>query len=307
MQPKYFINNTNFPQGFITPDDSWNNRWRSGLNSLLGWSATLPGSGNGAKSLGQELESSAAFANCQVTRVFKYVCLRAPSNCGRHARQITSMIASFQSNNYSLRQVFAEAAAYCMGRLIMNVHTHHSGLAGSGARGVAGPQRLRRRGRADHGQRRPPRRPARPTPTPDPRPATADVQAFQVNFWNNMRGQNRCGQCHNATSPAQMPNFARSDDVNLAYAQANTVVNLAAALDLADRHQGERRPQLLARGSERLRRDLDHLDQQLGRRRRSAASGTQVQLQAPPVQTVGQSMNFPAVAGRLRRPPSIRC
>src|SRR5208337_2492888 len=60
-----------------------------------------------------------------------------------------------------------------------------------------------------------------------PAPATADVQAFEVNFWNNVRGQNRCGQCHNATTPAQMPNFARSDNVNLAYAQANTVVNLA--------------------------------------------------------------------------------
>src|ERR1700681_3533250 len=59
-----------------------------------------------------------------------------------------------------------------------------------------------------------------------PAPATADVQAFSVNFWANVRVQNRCGQCHNATSPAQMPNFARSDDVNLAYAQANTVVNL---------------------------------------------------------------------------------
>src|ERR1700691_6382943 len=61
-----------------------------------------------------------------------------------------------------------------------------------------------------------------------PAPATADVQAFEVNFWANVRVQNRCGQCHNATSPAQMPNFARSDDVNLAYAQANTVVNLAS-------------------------------------------------------------------------------
>src|SRR5271169_7210782 len=59
-----------------------------------------------------------------------------------------------------------------------------------------------------------------------PAPATADVQAFEVNFWNNVRSQNRCGQCHNATTPAQMPNFARSDNVNLAYAQANTVVNL---------------------------------------------------------------------------------
>ena len=60
-----------------------------------------------------------------------------------------------------------------------------------------------------------------------PPAATADVTAFQINFWNNVRTQNRCGQCHNATTPAQMPNFARSDDVNLAYAQANTVVNLA--------------------------------------------------------------------------------
>ena len=61
-----------------------------------------------------------------------------------------------------------------------------------------------------------------------PAPATADVQAFEINLGNNIRGQNRCGQCHNATTPAQMPNFARSDNVNLAYAQANTVVNLAS-------------------------------------------------------------------------------
>jgi hypothetical protein len=113
-QPKYHINNTNFPQGFNTPDDSWNNRWRTGPNEILGWSASLTGSGNGAKSLGQELESSAAFSSCQVTRVFKDVCLRAPSST-TDATQISSMIASFQAHNYSLRQPFAEAAAYCMG------------------------------------------------------------------------------------------------------------------------------------------------------------------------------------------------
>ncbi len=99
-----------------------------------------------------------------------------------------------------------------------------------------------------------------------PAPATADVQAFAVNFWANVRVQNRCGQCHNATSPAQMPNFARSDDVNLAYAQANTVVNLQQPSDFADRDQGQRRAQLLAGRSQRLRRHLDDLDQQLGRR-----------------------------------------
>jgi hypothetical protein len=113
VQPKYSINATNFPQGFATPDDSWNNRWRTGPNEILGWSAALTGSGQGAKSLGQELENSTAFASCQVTRVFKDVCLRAPSSAS-DVTQVTSMIKTFQGN-YSLRQVFAESAAYCMG------------------------------------------------------------------------------------------------------------------------------------------------------------------------------------------------
>ncbi len=113
VQPKYHINNTNFPQGFNTPDDSWNNRWRTGPNEILGW-APGGGSGNGAKSLGQELESSAAFVSCQVTRVFKDVCLRAP-NSAADFTQVSSMIASFQAHQYKLRQPFAEAAAYCEG------------------------------------------------------------------------------------------------------------------------------------------------------------------------------------------------
>ena len=114
VQPKYFINNTNFPQGYVTPNDHWDNRWRSGVNSLLGWDPNQTGSGQGAKSLGQELGGSQAFASCQVTRVFKYVCFRAPSN-GADRTQVASMIASFKSSNYSLRQVFADAAVYCMG------------------------------------------------------------------------------------------------------------------------------------------------------------------------------------------------
>ena len=116
VQPKYFINNTNFPQGYVTPDDHWNNRFRSGVNAQLGWNATLnpTGGGSGAKSLGQELENSAAFANCQVTRVFKYVCFRAPSSAA-DTGQVSTMVAAFKANNYSLRQVFADAAVYCMG------------------------------------------------------------------------------------------------------------------------------------------------------------------------------------------------
>src|SRR5882724_6512639 len=112
VQPKYFINKTNFPQGYSTPDDGWTNRWHTGPNEILGWRG--PGSGNGAKSLGQELENSAAFDSCQVARVFKYVCLRAPNNTNDF-NQINSMISSFQAHQYKLRQPFAEAAAYCMG------------------------------------------------------------------------------------------------------------------------------------------------------------------------------------------------
>ncbi len=111
VQPKYFINNNNFPQGFVTPDDSWANRMRGGVNSLLGWDPKQSGSGNGAKSLGMELEGSDAFANCQVSRVFKYVCFRAPSNAADRS-QVATMISTFKSG-YSLRQVFADAAVYC--------------------------------------------------------------------------------------------------------------------------------------------------------------------------------------------------
>jgi hypothetical protein len=57
-----------------------------------------------------------------------------------------------------------------------------------------------------------------------PAPSTADVQSFRINLWENIKANNRCGGCHNATG--QTPRFARNDDVNLAYADANGVVNL---------------------------------------------------------------------------------
>jgi hypothetical protein len=114
VQPKYFINSTNFPFGFVTPDDSWSNRWRSGVNASFGWSPTLPGSGNGAKSLGQEIESSTGFAQCQVTKVFQTVCFRAPQSSADMAT-VAAITQSFQSGGYKLKQVFQLAAAACPG------------------------------------------------------------------------------------------------------------------------------------------------------------------------------------------------
>jgi hypothetical protein len=56
-----------------------------------------------------------------------------------------------------------------------------------------------------------------------PVPANADVQAFKLNLWENIRVADRCGGCHKAGG--QSPQFARSDDVNLAYQAANPLVN----------------------------------------------------------------------------------
>jgi hypothetical protein len=115
VQAKYTINSNNFTFGFVTPDDSWSNRWRAGSNAALGWATTLPGSGNGAKSLGQELESADAFAQCQVVKVFTAVCFRAPTDAADMAT-VSTIKASFIAGGYKLKQVFQQSAAACPGQ-----------------------------------------------------------------------------------------------------------------------------------------------------------------------------------------------
>lgn len=114
VQSKYFNNDTNFEPGFRTTDDSWMNYWREGQNQFLGWDNTLPGAGNGAKSMGQELANSDAFASCQVKKVFKAVCLREPEDAADRF-QIGQMVTSLKAG-YRMKQTFAEAAVYCMGQ-----------------------------------------------------------------------------------------------------------------------------------------------------------------------------------------------
>lgn len=114
VQPKYHINSNTFKYGYVTPDDRWDNYWRSGQNALLGWDGNLPGSGNGAKSLGTELANSEAFARCQVKKVFRTVCLREPGNSADRA-QLDMITADFKADNYNMKTAFAAAAVYCMG------------------------------------------------------------------------------------------------------------------------------------------------------------------------------------------------
>ena len=113
VQPKYFNNDETFADGFVTPDDSWNNHWRQGQNALIGWSS-------GAAGLGQRRKVARAGARGH-TRV------RAvpghESVQGRvlaRARRCDRPRAGRRDDDelqrrLRLRPVFAESAKYCMG------------------------------------------------------------------------------------------------------------------------------------------------------------------------------------------------
>jgi len=114
VQAKYSNNNANFPPGYETPDDHWDNYWRKGQNAYLGFDGSLPGAGDGAKSLGEELGNSHAFASCQVEKTFRAVCLRSPEDDADRLK-VDEIIATFRGTGYRMKQVFADTAVHCMG------------------------------------------------------------------------------------------------------------------------------------------------------------------------------------------------
>jgi hypothetical protein len=125
-----------------------------------------------------------------------------------------------------------------------------------------------------------------------PAPATADVQAFKVNLWQNINSANRCGNCHKAGG--QSPMFARPDDVNLAYNDALGVVNLAQpdqsrmVLKVAGGHN-------CWLSSPTACADIltTWIKAWAGG---TTAGATQIQLVPPPLKDVGSTRTFPAHA-----------
>jgi hypothetical protein len=134
------------------------------------------------------------------------------------------------------------------------------------------------------------------TVTPDvptytgPAASNADVQAFRISLWENIKGNNRCGSCHGVGG--QTPTFARNDDVNLAYQAANSVVNLAQpdqsrmVIKVASGHNC-----WLASASACGDTLTVWIRNWAGA---NATGGTQIQLQAPTIKEVGGSKSFPA-------------
>jgi concanavalin A-like lectin/glucanase superfamily protein len=121
-----------------------------------------------------------------------------------------------------------------------------------------------------------------------PPAATADVTAFQINLWQNIRVQNRCGGCHH--EGGQSPMFARSDDVNAAYQAALPLINVTnpsqstMVLKVGGGHNC-----WVADPNACAQTLLTWINNWLGG---GAASATQITLVAPPVQTVGGSKTF---------------
>jgi len=123
-----------------------------------------------------------------------------------------------------------------------------------------------------------------------PAAGNADIQAFKVNLWEQVRQPNRCGGCHH--EGGQSPMFARSDDVNLAYQAAAPLVNLTQpdqselVLKVGGGHNcWVADPQSCADTM------LTWIKAWIGA---GSASATGIQLTAPPAVTVGSGKQFPA-------------
>jgi hypothetical protein len=77
--------------------------------------------------MGMELANSYAFAQCQVRKVFKAVCLKEPAELINSSTtpptvlstadedEVAAMTDNFRASGYNLKQVFAETADYCKG------------------------------------------------------------------------------------------------------------------------------------------------------------------------------------------------
>jgi hypothetical protein len=130
-----------------------------------------------------------------------------------------------------------------------------------------------------------------------PAPRTEDIQNFMNALWTNVRPENRCGACH--VPGNQSPMFARSDDVNLAYDAANTVVDLGdpAASRMVTKVAGGHHC-WLGGDNASLQACGEILATWIGNWAGASGAGgsRQIALQAPVLKDIGASRSFPADA-----------
>jgi hypothetical protein len=141
-----------------------------------------------------------------------------------------------------------------------------------------------------------------------PAPATADVQAFMVEVWDNLRagGTASCGDCH-SQSGGQAPLFARDDDVNLAYQETNPLVDLASPSDsrLVTKVFSDGSGHNCWVESPQACADImtTWIENWVGGS--GSGGGREIELQAPALLDVGDSKNFPDDPGLFAAPGGI--
>lgn len=122
-----------------------------------------------------------------------------------------------------------------------------------------------------------------------PPASTDDVQRFKINLWDNIVSGERCGACH--TDGGQSPEFARDDDINLAYSATNPLVNLSSPQDsqLVSKVAGGHNCWLSSPDA-----CADIMTTWISNWADNESTANQIELEAPVLKDPGANKNFPA-------------
>lgn len=106
---KMNANNSVFPAGFVTRDNSFVNNARGPANqSQFGWRGAAD-QGFGVKAFGEMLANSSRFSECMVKRAFEAVC-RRPLNFADHSAFIKDQARRFETQSYNMKKLFQMVA-----------------------------------------------------------------------------------------------------------------------------------------------------------------------------------------------------
>ncbi|MNL63475.1 hypothetical protein D3C87_1876160 [compost metagenome] len=98
-------NNSVFPAGFVTIDDSFvNNATRTQNSSLFQWRGPAS-TGTGVKAFGTMVSNSRRFSQCLAKRVYKTVC-RKELDVNKYQSRLADWADEFEAGGYKLKSLF---------------------------------------------------------------------------------------------------------------------------------------------------------------------------------------------------------
>lgn len=109
-------NESVFPSGYVTTDDSFINNARGPANQLLFSWRDAPLGNRGARGFGALVANSPRFGQCMTQRVFSALC-KKDFDAIKNSKPATEWAAKFESSGFNLRQLFEDIAIHplCLG------------------------------------------------------------------------------------------------------------------------------------------------------------------------------------------------